>query len=97
MSEEKKHMTAEEAQNNLTRVVPMKYPFEDIHGNTVASVTMTRPKVRDKRYAFKKAENALELDVHIFTQICGLEEDSIDCMDDVDFMKLQKEYEDFLS
>ena len=88
-------MSAQEAQQNITTTVPLEFPVT-VNGHTIAEITMHRPKVKDKRYAFRNANNAYELDVQMFTQTCGVDAATLDELDDKDFTKLQEAYNDFL-
>ena len=77
--------------------VTLLHPIE-VNGETVSTVTMRRPIVRDLRAAQRQSgSNAAEVELMMFANICELAPEALDLMDLGDYRELQVTYEGFLS
>lgn len=67
------------------------------NGETISTLNMRRPKVRDQRVVNKCNGDELDVDIKMFTILCEVAEAVIDDMAPTDFKKLQDAFSDFLS
>ncbi len=76
--------------------IKLNYPIES-SGETIESVHLRRPKVRDMIAQEKTAVSDAEKEVALFANLCELTPDNILDIDGADYLKIQKVYAGFLS
>lgn len=76
--------------------IDLKHPVE-VQGQTVASVTMRRPKVRDLLAAEKATQGESEREVWLIACLCEVAPAVIEELFVADFIQLKNQCHDFLS
>ena len=76
--------------------IKLKFPLT-VNGAPVTQVNLRRPKVRDMRAAQKAGGSNADVEIRLLTNLCELAPSDFDDMDVVDYLKIQKAYEGFLS
>jgi len=79
----------------MTRI-ELKYPIE-VAGETITSLNLRRPKVRDMLAADKTEGGEAEKEVAMFANLCEVSREVILELDGADYHRLQEEYSGFLS
>lgn len=80
----------------MSVTITLDFPVE-YNGETISTLNMRRPKVRDQRVVNKCGGDDLDVDIKMFTILCEVSEAVIDDLVPTDFKKLQKAFQDFLS
>ena len=68
-----------------------------IDGKQVSELSMRRPKVKDQRNAEKAAADDAGREIHLFSALTGVNPEDLEELDMADYVKLQRQYSDFLS
>ena len=76
--------------------IELTHPI-DIDGTKVGVIQLRRPKVRDMLSVEKSVDNDVEKEIQLFANLSEVAPDNLLDLDMVDYAKLQKAYQDFLS
>ena len=76
--------------------IELDYPIE-LNGETISELHMRRPKVKDQMRISKQATSDEEKELKMFVDLCEVAPEVIEELDLKDYLKVQKEYTDFLS
>lgn len=76
--------------------IELTHPI-NLDGTKVSLLQLRRPKVRDMLSVEKSVDNDAEKEIQLFANLCELTPENLHDLDMVDYAKLQKAYQDFLS
>ena len=76
--------------------IELTHPI-NLDGTNVSLLQLRRPKVRDMLSVEKSVDNDAEKEIQLFANLCELTPENLHDLDMVDYAKLQKAYQDFLS
>lgn len=76
--------------------ITLDYPVT-IDGVEVKTLCMRRPKVKDQLASERSEGTQADREVRLFANLCEVTPATVEELDLVDYQKLQKEYEGFLS
>lgn len=77
-----------------TVTLKLNYPVTHA-GVEYTELTMRRCKVVDRRIAMKAGGTAADQEVRLFANLCGIPEDVMNELDDVDYAQLQETFVGF--
>ena len=78
-----------------SKTIGLTYP-KKVDGVLTKSLTMRPPKFRDRLRASKDAVHPADVEFHLISDLCEINEDDLGNLEDCDAFKLQEAYQSFL-
>ena len=76
--------------------IALDFPFRTAGGETLTSVTLVAPTVRDRILRSREPLDSAEADVRMMARLCGLAYDDILNMEGADYLRLEAQFGVFL-
>lgn len=77
-----------------TKSITLEFPIE-VDGQTIKTLVMRRPKVKDSLAAAKHSEDTAERGIFILARLCDVSPEHIAELDEYDSDRLQEQYSRF--
>ena len=79
----------------LETIIKLRFPIK-VGGVETTELKMRRPKVRDRVAALSQNVSDVEKEVLLVGNLVGLTPDEMEDLDQIEYLSLQKAYQDFL-
>lgn len=76
--------------------IELDYPIT-VEGKEIKELTMRRAKAKDMKKAQNSAPDQATQELHLFSQLTGINPEDLEELDMKDYTRLQREYSSFLS
>lgn len=77
------------------KTVELRYGVE-AEGGEVMELTMRPPLARDSRDAMRGSNGQAEMEIRLFSNLCGVAPDTIERLQMADYLRVQEAYQAFL-
>lgn len=78
-----------------TTEIILAHPYSTAAGVRIEKLTMRRPKVKDQRAVRRQFSADADVEVALLARLCGIVQEDLDDMDEMDYTKLQTAYLSF--